>query len=311
MRFAVLAAPESWYARDLTRAAGSDHEIVILPFSTISAAVLQPSDPRPATPDFRPPTSLSAAGADLASFDALLVRTMPPGSLEQVVFRMDCLARHEAAGGVVINPSKAIEAAVDKFLTTAKLQAAGLTNPRTICCQTADEAMTAFETLGGDVVLKPLFGSEGRGITRLNDEALALRAFKMLAQLGAVLYLQEFIDHEGCDLRLLIIGDHVLAMRRRNKLDWRTNISRGATGETFTPDQGLIEMAKQAALAVGAPLAGVDILPGKDGRLYVIEVNAVPGWKGLAKAASLDVARLVIDFVTRRVHEGRRGRNAS
>ena len=158
---------------------------------------------------------------------------MPPGSLEQVVFRMDCLGRLEAAGIVVINPARAIEAAVDKFLTTAKLQAAGLLTPRTICCQTADEAMLAFSQLGGDIVLKPLFGSEGRGITRLSDENLALRAFKMLAQLGAVLYLQEFIPHEGHDIRLLLIGDRFSACGGSNKLDWRTNISRGATAEAF------------------------------------------------------------------------------
>ena len=69
---------------------------------------------------------ITCGGRDLAEFDAVLVRTMPPGSLEQVVFRMDCLGRYEAAGGVVINPARAIEAAVDKFLTSAKLQAAGL-----------------------------------------------------------------------------------------------------------------------------------------------------------------------------------------
>jgi ribosomal protein S6--L-glutamate ligase len=285
MRFAVLAAPESWYARDLARAAGSDHEIVTLPFSQISAAVGGAG------------AAITTAGRSLDDFDAILVRTMPPGSLEQVVFRMDCLGRHEAAGGVVINPARAIEAAVDKYLTTAKLQAAGLLTPRTICCQTADEAMLAFEQLGGDVALKPLFGSEGRGITRLNDEALALRAFKMLALLGAVLYLQEFVPHEGHDLRLLLIGERVLAMRRHNKLDWRTNISRGATAEPLTPDDDMIEMARRAAAAVGAPLAGVDLLPGRDGRLYAIEVNAVPGWKGLARALKIDVARLVIDYV--------------
>jgi ribosomal protein S6--L-glutamate ligase len=223
---------------------------------------------------------------------------MAPGSLEQVVFRMDCLARHEAAGGVVINPPRAIEAAVDKFLTTAKLFAAGLFTPRTICCQTPDEAMAAFAQLGGDVVLKPLFGSEGRGITRLNDENLALRAFKMLTQLGAVLYLQEFIEHEGHDIRLLVIGDRVLGMRRTNKLDWRTNISRGATAEPFDPDSSLKKFARRAAAVVGAPLAGVDLLPGNDGRLYIIEVNAVPGWKGLAKALNLDVARIVLDFIS-------------
>src|SRR5262245_58841499 len=294
MRFAVLAAPESWYARDLTRAAAGDHEVMTFPFSEVSARI-----------DAHGQTRVLCGSRDLAEFDAVLVRTMPPGSLEQVVFRMDCLGRFEAAGGVVINPARAVEAAVDKFLTTAKLQAAGLLTPRTICCQTADEAMAAFAQLGGDVVLKPLFGSEGRGITRLTDEALALRAFKMLAQLGAVLYLQEFIAHEGHDIRLLVIGDQILAMRRRNKLDWRTNISRGASAEPFTPDDGMIEMARRATSAVGAPLAGVDLLPGRDGRLYAIEVNAVPGWKGLARALKIDVARLVLDFVATEVSRRR------
>jgi RimK family alpha-L-glutamate ligase len=298
MKFAVLASPDSWYARDLIRAAGADHEIVVLPFSEISASVSLASD-------LRPLTSVHTVGRLLADFDATLVRTMPPGSLEQVVFRMDCLGRHEAAGGIVINPARAIEAAVDKFLTTAKLQAAGLLTPRTICCQTANEAMLAFEQLGRDIVLKPLFGSEGRGITRLTDENLALRAFKMLAQLGAVLYLQEFIPHEGHDIRLLVIGERVLGMRRQNKLDWRTNISRGATAEPFTPDDSLIEIARRAAAAVHAPLAGVDLLPGRDGRLYTIEVNAVPGWKGLGRALDIDVAQLVIDFVVSEVNRRR------
>jgi RimK family alpha-L-glutamate ligase len=298
MRLAILAALDSWYARDLIRAAAGEHEVVTLPFTEISAAVLP-------TSDLRPSTSIRTAGRHLAEFDAVLVRTMPPGSLEQVVFRMDCLARLEAAGILVINPARAIEAAVDKFLTSAKLQATGLLTPRTICCQTPDDAMAAFAELGGDIVLKPLFGSEGRGITRLNDEALALRAFKMLAQLGAVLYLQEFVAHEGCDIRLLVIGERILAMRRRNPLDWRTNISRGAVAEAFVPDDHLIEIARRAADAVGAPLAGVDLLPGRDGKLYTIEVNAVPGWKGLAKAAQMDVAKLVLDFVTGEVQRRR------
>jgi tetrahydromethanopterin:alpha-L-glutamate ligase len=295
MRFAVLAASDSWYLRDLMRAAGSRHEIVQVSFSEIAGRIGNSS-----------PTSIIAAGRDLADFDAILVRTMPPGSLEQVVFRMDCLARYEAAGGVVINPAKAVEAAVDKFLTSAKLAEAGLVTPRTVCCQTADDAMTAFHELGGDVVLKPLFGSEGRGITRLNDEALALRACKMLAQLGAVLYLQEFIEHEGCDLRLLVIGERVLAMKRCNALDWRTNLSRGAKAEAFVPEQSIMDMAHRAARAVGAPVAGVDLLPGRDGRLYCIEVNAVPGWKGLAKAHGIDVASIVLEFTSEYVRECRR-----
>jgi ribosomal protein S6--L-glutamate ligase len=286
MRFAVLAAPDSWYLRDLVRAAGSRHRMVQLPFSEITSAI-----------DSSGKLRISSIGQDLADFDGVIVRTMPPGSLEQVVFRMDCLGRYEAAGGVVINPARAVEAAVDKFLTSARLAEAGLVTPRTVCCQTADDGMAAFEQLGGNVVVKPLFGSEGRGITRLNDAALALRAFKMLAQLGAVLYVQEFIEHKGCDLRLLVIGERVLAMKRSNPLDWRTNISRGAKAEALTPDDSLLDMARRAAAAVGAPIAGVDMLPGRDGRLYCLEVNAVPGWKGLAKAVGVDVAALVLEYV--------------
>jgi RimK family alpha-L-glutamate ligase len=290
MRIAILAASDSWYARDLARAAAGEHDIVTLPFSQMTAAI-----------GTCRATRVVSAGRDLADFDAVLVRTMPLGSLEQVVFRMDCLARHEAAGGLVLNPPRAIEAAVDKFLASAKLAAAGLVTPRTVCCQTPDEAMDAFRQLGGDIVLKPLFGSEGRGIARLNDEALALRAFKMLAQLGAALYLQQFIPHEGYDIRLLVVGQRILAMRRRNKLDWRTNISRGAVAEPFEPDDRLADIARRAAAAVGAPLAGVDVLPGQDGELYTIEVNAVPGWKGLARAHQTDVARLVLEFVQQRL----------
>jgi ribosomal protein S6--L-glutamate ligase len=222
---------------------------------------------------------------------------MPPGSLEQVVFRMDAIARLETAGVPVINPPRAIEAAVDKFLATARIAAAGLRIPRTFACQTVDEAMAAFEQLGGDVVVKPIFGSEGRGIARLQDQALAARAFRMIPALGGVLYLQEFIPHDGYDLRVLVIGERMFAIRRRNDADWRTNVSRGAVAEPVELTAEMARVARQAADAVGAPLAGVDLLPSRDGSLYVIEVNAVPGWRALAKAINIDIAVVVMDFI--------------
>ncbi len=155
----------------------------------------------------------------------------------------------------------------------------------------------AFEELNGDVVVKPIFGGEGRGVTRINDEAIAQRAFWMLEGLGAVIYLQEFIEHEGCDWRLMTIGERVLGMKRCNPLDWRTNISRGATAEPLEVTPELTEIAHRAAAAVGAPLAGVDLLPGRDGRLYAIEVNAVPGWRALSRSTGVDVAREVLRLV--------------
>ncbi|MBY0460862.1 MAG: 30S ribosomal protein S6--L-glutamate ligase, partial [Gemmataceae bacterium] len=106
----------------------------------------------------------------LSPFDAVLVRTMPSGSLEQVVFRMDLLHDAAASGMPVLNPPRAVEACVDKYLTTARLARAGIPTPPTAVSQRSADALIAFEELGGDVVLKPLFGSEGRGMCRITDE---------------------------------------------------------------------------------------------------------------------------------------------
>ncbi|MEY4180565.1 MAG: Alpha-aminoadipate--LysW ligase LysX [Planctomycetota bacterium] len=294
MRIGVLASPDSWYLRDLRRAACERHAIGMLEFPRIVATAGMGWPARDGTPSSEP-------CGDWGQFDAIMVRTMPPGSLEQVVFRMDALARYEAAGGLVVNRPRAIEAAVDKYLTSSLLAAAGLDTPRTVVCQHPEDAMEAFALLGGDVVVKPLFGSEGRGITRLSDPDLALRAFKMLSQLGAVLYLQEFVPHNGFDMRLLVLGDETYGMRRHNPLDWRTNVSRGATGVRFEPDDRLVELARRAAHAVGAWIAGIDLLPARDGRLLTLEVNAVPGWKALSQATGIDIADRVLRFVEARV----------
>jgi RimK family alpha-L-glutamate ligase len=296
VRLAIIGNPDGWYVRDLMRAAQGRAEVAVVAFDQLGASLACGFAPE----------SVSTEDYELTRADAVLVRTMAPGSLEQVVFRMDALARLAALGTVVVNPPKAVEASVDKFLTSARLQAAGFLVPRTVVCQTADDALRAFELLGRDVVVKPLFGSEGRGITRLDDEALAERAFSMLERLGAVLYLQEFVPHEGYDIRLLVVGRRVLGVRRRNPHDWRTNCSRGAKAERLTVTDELSEMALRAADSVGASLAGVDLLPGRDGRLWAIEVNAVPGWKALAKAHDLDVASLVVDHVAQLVAERRR-----
>jgi ribosomal protein S6--L-glutamate ligase len=285
MHFAVLTARDSWYYRNLLRAADNRHQLTPLSYKSLSSAI-RGGD-----------LSVDAADKRLNSFDGLLVRSMPPGSLEQVVFRMDSLAQLECAGVSVVNPAKAIETAVDKYLATSRLQSAGLLAPPTVVCQTMADALAAFETLGGDVVLKPLFGGEGRGITRLNDAAVARRVFATLEQLGAVLYIQQFIPHEGVDWRLLVIGDEVFGMKRINRDDWRTNISLGARPAPLEVTVELAQLARRAAAAVGATVAGVDLLPAKDGRLYVLEVNAVPGWRALAEMTGIDIAGRVLRHI--------------
>jgi ribosomal protein S6--L-glutamate ligase len=288
MRLALLAAGAGWHVRDLRRAAGVlGHDAVVVDFRRLGAAV--------------------SAGADaLDGIGGVLVRTMPPGSLEQVVFRMDLLHRLAARGVRVLNPPRAVETCVDKYLATARLEAAGLRVPPTIVCQHADAALEAFERLGGDVVVKPLFGSEGRGMVRVSDSEMAWRTFRTLERTQSVLYLQQFIRHPGWDLRVFVLGGRVLAsMRRRARGDWRTNVAQGGLGEVVAIGRDEGRLALSAASALGAPVAGVDLLPGPDNEWYVIEVNAVPGWRALAPVTGVDVAAELVRFLTTEYRGGR------
>ena len=280
MRIALLSAGAGWHVRDLQRAAAQQgHEAAAVDFRRLSAAVAHEPDA-------------------LAGFDAVLVRTMPPGSLEQVVFRMDLLHRAQARGGVVLNPPRAVETCVDKYLATACLEAAGLRVPPTIVCQDADAALEAFETLGGDVVVKPLFGSEGRGMVRISDPEMAWRVLRTLERTQSVLYLQQFIRHPGWDLRVFVLGGRVLtSMRRYSNGDWRTNVAQGGRGEVVRPSVDEERLSLRAAAALGAVMAGVDLMQGPHGEWYVLEVNAVPGWRALAPITGVDVATAVIDFL--------------
>ncbi|MFM8224154.1 MAG: RimK family alpha-L-glutamate ligase [Planctomycetaceae bacterium] len=285
MRIAVLSNPDSWYRRDLERAATArGHSVTGLPFSQLAAQVGCGGG-----------EGQASQATPLNAFDAVVVRTMPPGSLEQVIFRMNALARLERSGVQVLNSARSIECAVDKYLTTALLREAGLPVPPTRVCETAEQALEALADLGGDVVVKPLFGSEGRGILRVNDPDLGLRVFRTLERLNCVLYLQRFIPHAGFDVRVLVLdGAVVAAMKRSNPDDFRTNVSRSGVGSRLDPSPEQREWAVRAAAAVGTRLAGVDLLYGPGGEGYVIEVNGVPGWQALQRVTQVDVAALVI-----------------
>src|SRR5262249_44045068 len=189
--------------------------------------------------------------------------------LEQVIFRMDVLQRLHARGIPVLNPPRSVEICVDKYLTTACLEAAGLPVPPTIVCQHADAALEAFAALGGDVIVKPLFGSEGRGMVRVSDTDLAWRTFRALERMQSVIYLQRYIPQPGWDLRALVLDGQILAaMRRRSAAGWRTNVAQGGRAEVTRLGSEQEQLALRAARVVGAAVAGVDLLPGPRGEWY-------------------------------------------
>jgi ribosomal protein S6--L-glutamate ligase len=291
MRIGILGAPDSWYARDFARAAAGFHDVQLrsLPFTRLRASIH--SDQQQ-----------SAAGEDvLNELSAVVVRSMPPGSLEQVIFRMDVLHSLATRGCVVVNSPRALETAIDKYLTFVRLQGNGFSLPPTIVTQDFEEAMQAFDQLGRDVVVKPIFGSEGRGMIRITDTEIARRVFRSLQLTQAVLYIQEFIPNPGEDLRLLTIGSQVLGMRRICRDNWRANLAQGAIAEPFDVNQELAQTALRAAALIGADVAAIDLLPATNGIIYVLEVNAVPGWRGLARALQVDVTQRVLDLICQRV----------
>jgi len=287
VHLAVLAARSGWHTQQLERAAAArGHQVTVLPYEGLVATI------------GRNP-GLRSQRTQLDLVDLVLARIIPSGSLEQIIFRVDALHRLEERGIPVVNSPRAIERTVDKFWTSALLEQCGIPTPETVVCQDPDEAFAAFRALG-DVIVKPLFGSMGLGMVRVADEEMAYRVFRTIEQIRGVYYIQRTIEHEGTDVRVFVLGGGVVAAIERQAPGWRTNLARGGTARRLTLSEQQSTLAVRAAAAVGAEYAGVDILTGRDGHTYVLEVNGIPGWKGLQEATGLDVAGELIEYLAAR-----------
>jgi RimK family alpha-L-glutamate ligase len=306
MRAVILSARTGWHTDELCRAlAAREHVGVVLPYEGLIARI--GSGAAGAGLKAGPTPGLSSADVPILDADVVLARIIPGGSLEQVIYRVDALHWIEDRGLPVINSPRAIERSVDKFYTSALLHEAGLPTPETIVCEGIDEAMAAVRAMG-DVVIKPIFGSLGHGMVRVSDPDVALRIVRALAQTKPVFYVQRAIDHDGRDVRVFVVGGRVLGAieRRAPDGDWRTNVARGGTALPFDLPAAWEQLAVRAAAAIGADYAGVDLLPSRDGDVFVLEINGIPGWEGLQKATGLDVAGAIVEQVEARVR-GKRG----
>jgi RimK family alpha-L-glutamate ligase len=287
MRVAILGSTGGWHAERLERAlTARGHACGFAPVTRLVARI---------------EGGVALHGGELAldACDVVLVRGIPRGSLEQVVFRVDVLHALAAAGVRVVNGPRAIERTVDKFLASALLAAAGLPTPRTIVCERAGDALEAFRELGSDVIVKPLFGSMGFGMARVEDPDVAQRVFRALEVERAVYYLQEMLPHDGADVRAFVVGERVVAAIERVGTGWRANLARGARARPATLDDRQAALCVRAAAVLEADYAGVDLLRAADGREHVIEVNGIPGWHGVEHATGVDVAAAIIAHLER------------
>lgn len=238
---------------------------------------------------------VSCDGHDLEKFGALIVRWVPRGSAEQIIFRMDALHRLENLGVRVVNPASAIERCADKFYTCSLLEDAGISVPKTFIAEKYEDAMKAFLEMG-DVVVKPLFGSLGAGMLRVNDRDLAYRLFKTLEFGRNVYYIQEFIPNNNEDIRVFVLGDYVLASMKRVGESWKTNVARGGRVKIYEIGDEIKEVCVKAAEQVGCEYAGVDLIE-RDGEFLITEVNSIPGWKGLQSVTRVNIAEKIIDHI--------------
>jgi RimK family alpha-L-glutamate ligase len=227
----------------------------------------------------------------LAGCDAVIVRGIPRGSLEQVIFRVDALHALVARGVTFVNGPRALERTIDKFLASALLARAGLPTPRTIACERREDALEAFDELGGDVIVKPLFGAMGAGMTRVDDRDVAYRVFHALELERAVYYLQEALPADR-DVRAFVVGGRVLAAIERVGEGWRANLARGAEARPTELSAEQERLCVEAADALGTDYAGVDLLGN-----HVLELNGIPGWHGLQDATGVEVAPSLVAHV--------------
>lgn len=294
MNIVILSAHIGWQTDELYRALQErGHTGRVLPYEGLVARFGTPR------------SALTIDHRSILDADAVLARIIPTGSLEQIIYRVDALHWIEERGVPVMNSPRAIERCVDKFYTTALLQEAGLPVPETIVCEGAADAIAAVREMG-DVIVKPIFGSLGHGMVRISDPDVALRVVEPLAQVGCVFYVQRAIDHGGRDIRVFVVGGRVVGAIERLAPagEWRTNVSRGGAVRPFELPAVWEDLALRATAAVGADYAGVDLLPSRDGQVFVLEVNGIPGWKGLQQATGIDVAGAIVEHLAARVRSG-------
>jgi RimK family alpha-L-glutamate ligase len=284
LHIGLVVCGRDWHARVLTRAftaLGATSTPIKL-----TACGLATSNPTGLAIDGLEPWSL---GAGLP--DAIVVRDMSGGSFEAVTLRLGILQAAGEAGVLVWNDARAIERCVDKSMTSFLLARAGLPTPPTwaVESRTAAAAIVAREGTGSPLVLKPLFGSQGRGLRLIHTPD----DLPEPAAVHGVYYLQRFVgvERDGFrDFRVLVSRGRVIAAMARHSPDWITNLKQGGRPVAVVASDEMRDVAVRAAAAVGAAFAGVDVLYDGDGRLSVLEVNSMPAWSGLQKVTSCDIA---------------------
>ncbi len=240
--------------------------------------------------------------------DAAIVRGIAGGTFEQVTVRLGILHALRELGIPVYNDARAIERSVDKSMTTFLLHRAGIPTPATWVSESAPQAQRIVmreAAAGRQVVLKPLFGSQGKGLLRLGAGESGCAPLPALKAYGQLAYLQRFIEPRetpGFDWRVLVVGGKAVTAMRRVSEHWVHNVAQGARCEAAALTAPLAQLAERASAALELDYAGIDLIPCGDSPAgaQVIEVNGVAAWHGLQSVTPFDIAGCIADDLLNR-----------
>ena len=233
----------------------------------------------------------------------VFVRGIPAGSLETVTFYLSVLHSLKASGVFVYNDASMIERSVDKVMTSFLLNQADISTPPTWAFASWEQAdqfvKSQLKIKDEKLVLKPVFGSQGKDLQLISDYNDWQKSYEEFYDSQMICYLQSFIQSEDAsDMRVFIIGGLAVAVMKRKGPGWINNVACGAECQLIDLDQDVMEIAEKAVTTLGLFYAGVDLIRDVNGKLWVIEINSIPAWKGLQSVTPIDIAdRLSLDFL--------------
>lgn len=320
----VITDPDDWTARALINAArtkGFSPLFLDLRTAKVSIKTTIPKSK----------VHFKVGDFSLSELDAVIVRDVGAGVFEGVSFRFDILRELEAEGVPVINSPEAIQNAANKYHASYLLSKAGLPSPETVAVQDLGAALMAVSRFG-DSIIKPVFGYKGKDIARIrNGEVLfSDREVKssslesvlehLLSERG-MLYIQEFIENPGKDIRAFVVnGTAIGAIYRKAAAgSWVNNLSQGGSADRCILTSEQKELAERASIAIGTTFAGVDIIEGfnkknskensqineensevinaRESCPRILEVNGTPSGKGIFDAWGINPAEYILDYI--------------
>jgi [lysine-biosynthesis-protein LysW]---L-2-aminoadipate ligase len=237
------------------------------------------------------------------AFDAVLCRSVSQSRGLAMLYVL------ESWGIPVFNSAAVTATCNDKLLTTLSLLRAGLPVPRTLLAFTSEPALRGIETLGYPAVLKPVTGSWGRLLARINDRDAAEAVLEHQETLGSyqhhIHYIQEYVSKPERDIRAFVVGDRTICAIYRNSEHWITNTARGATASNCPVTPDLNRLCMRAARAVGGGILAIDVLEDEERGLLVNEINATMEFRNSIAPTGVDIPGVMLDYVRATVEASR------